>query len=99
MKKMNGIDWITIGMLSGAKPIILKAPKLFGRRLIYIEKEEGEDRFSLRRIVDPFTTYRTEPKIVTEGIVREAIATFRIDGEQELAPEEYQSYFGNNGRG
>lgn len=74
MLKMNGVEWITMSMMHGIKPIILKAPRLFRQRLIYIEPNE-EGSFNLR-IVDPLTDHRTTPVNVNKEEVDAAIRTF-----------------------
>lgn len=92
---MNGVEWISLSMLHGARPIILNAPKLFGRRLIYIEPSKNEGMFTLR-IVDPLTDHRTDPVEISEGVANKAIETF---GKEGPPPENRQCDAGNNGRG
>lgn len=74
MLKMNGVEWITMSMMHGIKPIILKAPGLFRQRLIYIEPS-NEGNFNLR-IVDPLTDHRTEPIEISGETVDATIKTF-----------------------
>ena len=92
---MNGVKWITTRMAYGGAPIILRAPKLFGSRLIYIEPSKNEGLFTLR-IVDPSTSHRTEPVEISEGVASVAIREF---GNQGPPSEERQCDAGNNGRG
>ena len=73
--KLSGIDWIGMRMANGARPIILKAHKLFRQRLIYIESTERENVYNLR-LVDPHTTYRSNPVEISAGQVNEAIKTY-----------------------
>ena len=73
--KLSGIDWIALRMAHGARPIILKATRLFHQRLIYIERTDRDDVFNLR-LVDPHTTHRTEPVEVSTDIVNQAIRTY-----------------------
>lgn len=73
--KMNGIEWIMTRMTHGVRPVILKAPRLFRQRVIYIEPTGKEGTASLR-IIDPLTEYRTEPVNISREAVKEAIKTF-----------------------
>jgi len=83
MFKMNGVEWITTRMAHGAAPIILKAPKLFRSRLVYIEPIE-RNRFSLR-IVDPLTEHRTRPVEIAKETVENAMKTL---GNQQTYDEK-----------
>lgn len=62
-------------MTHGVRPVILKAPRLFRQRVIYIEPTGKEGTASLR-IIDPLTEYRTEPVNISREAVKEAIKTF-----------------------
>lgn len=91
---MNGVEWITTRMIHGATPIILNAPKLFGRHRIYIEPTGQGETFTLR-IIDPLTDHRTEPVEISREVADAAIRTFENEGP---ASEERQCDAGNNGR-
>lgn len=73
--KMNGVEWISLRMVHGVRPVILKAPKLFRQRLIYMEPSGNQDNFNLR-IVDPFSDQRTEPQEISRAQADAAIRVF-----------------------
>lgn len=83
MHKMNGVEWISMSIMHGVRPIILKAPALFKQRLIYIEPLPEPGKFSLR-IVDPLTEHRSIPVEVSQETVDQAIKTF---GNEEIHEE------------
>lgn len=83
--KMGGAEWISLRMVHGSRPIILKAPKLFRNRVIHIEPvgEGAANTFALR-IVDPIGEDRSEPRIISREAAQEAMGIFtNAEGHEE----------------
>lgn len=88
--KMSGVEWISIRMVHGARPIILKAPALFRQRLIYIEPSRNGEMFNLR-IVDPLSEHRTAPIEIGREEVDAAIKVFGENQDEHHDKEINQS--------
>lgn len=89
--KAVGVDWMSLRLLAGARPIILKVPMVFGGNLLYIEPTEDPDEFTMR-LVNPHTDQRTEPSVVSRTVALEAINTFP-HGES-TGPTEHGRHLG-----
>lgn len=74
--KLSGIDWIALRQRNGGRAMVLRAPSISRTALIHLERSHENPTEFVLRLVEPDTTQRSEPMVLSESEAGSLVDTF-----------------------